>query len=1086
MRDLIESDLGDAQNRRARAVRAFLTQQYDDDKKIRFKQVDLQNDLLGLFIDVPVSVQVTGSTARERSADAAAWADLHASIVKNADESSGSFMGGVVDPGILSVAPRRRVFPTAGLLLDGRFQQRTPRVVIEGAPGQGKSTLTQYVCQVHRMRLLGKGLGQVPREHSTAPLRLPFRLDLRDVAEWMGGGNPFSSGDAPPFQWPRTLEGFLSASVYYLSGGVAFDVADLLAVIERSATVVVCDGLDEVADIGARRTTVEELTAAAGRLAANAASLQMIITSRPADFAKSAGFDSAEFRYMSLEALPPRAAHEYSEKWAKAKNLDAGDAVAVRAVLADKLNLPHMRELARNAMQLTILLSLIYARGSSLPDKRTALYDAYIDTFLDRESEKSAVVREHRDLLLALHGYLAWTLHHETEGGRSQGRISSQRLSDEISRYLGARGHTPGILGDLFDGVVERVFVLVSRVEGTYEFEVQPLREYFAARHLYNTAPHVPAGTNVKGTISERFDALARNPYWLNVARFYAGCFSEGEIGALVYGLRDLVEEEDFRVLAHPRVLAGMLLADWVFSQVPRSVPAAVEIMGDPLGVQLAGGAPWRRAVPVFGPLPEPGGQSQFAEIVVDQLDKNPKSEYANSLAQVLHEQAPGADLRGMWLERSAGKSGKARARWLQYGIKLGVVHGMECEQLDALLAPSASREELVMLMRAGRGDYCEQGPAAQVVVDASLDGEIVAGQRADDTPVTMLEEFGRAHLVDLYDSSVHNRHGSTPTRADTGIPGADPAVSESCRRVVDAARAVMARPLGLWVSSLEPWDQLVEVSRGEFGERWAHRFLALQAAGIRSSSETCPEASELFHGETPLTRRVRYARLRAGNPKWWGRQLDEASTSDERLFVAAILVAWASGRTLLAQIERLDQLLKVAKAREWERALEAVQRVDQTWQLLRRGTPRRLEVKALPGVLSERTVVMLAARHGVETQRELYGEYLRDYAGRHPAVLDLCVAAEMAVRRPDARAWRRVLTFLARHPGRPRVAFTPYALHYGASPPSIPLSIAQEICEDAERYPQGLVARAEDRCRSAVDFVAVGSVAQRRGWFSS
>jgi hypothetical protein len=33
----------------------------------------------------------------------------------------------------------------------------------------------------------------------------------------------------------------------------------------------------------------------------------------------------------------------------------------------------------------------------------------------------------------------------------------------------------------------ERVCALVSRVQGTFEFEVQPLREYFCAKYLYKS-----------------------------------------------------------------------------------------------------------------------------------------------------------------------------------------------------------------------------------------------------------------------------------------------------------------------------------------------------------------------------------------------------------------------------------------------------------------------------------------------------------------------------------------------------------------------------------------------------------------------
>ena len=49
--------------------------------------------------------------------------------------------------------------------------------------------------------------------------------------------------------------------------------------------------------------------------------------------------------------------------------------------------------------------------------------------------------------------------------------------------------------------MVERVVAIVSRVPGTYEFDVQTLREYFAAKHLYHTAVYSPSGNERRGSI---------------------------------------------------------------------------------------------------------------------------------------------------------------------------------------------------------------------------------------------------------------------------------------------------------------------------------------------------------------------------------------------------------------------------------------------------------------------------------------------------------------------------------------------------------------------------------------------------------
>src|SRR5258705_3037434 len=56
-----------------------------------------------------------------------------------------------------------------------------------GGPGQGKSTLLQYVGQFYRARILGNDLytGQAQQLRDiTAENRVPIRLDLREYAKW--------------------------------------------------------------------------------------------------------------------------------------------------------------------------------------------------------------------------------------------------------------------------------------------------------------------------------------------------------------------------------------------------------------------------------------------------------------------------------------------------------------------------------------------------------------------------------------------------------------------------------------------------------------------------------------------------------------------------------------------------------------------------------------------------------------------------------------------------------------------------------------------------------------------------------------
>src|SRR2546430_1028971 len=119
------------------------------------------------------------------------------------------------------------------------------------------------------------------------------------------------------------------------------------------------------------------------------------------------------------------------------------------------------------------------------------------------------------------------------------------------------------------------------------------------------------AGTAAHDSIVDRFEVLARNSYWLNVVRFFAGCFNKGELPALVSSFRDLLEDKPFGQLSHVRELGVLLLRDWVFTQHIRATREVVELVTDPVGIRFAfkaeGPSGPRLAVPVS--LPPQCGQ---------------------------------------------------------------------------------------------------------------------------------------------------------------------------------------------------------------------------------------------------------------------------------------------------------------------------------------------------------------------------------------------------------------------------------------------------------------------------------------------
>lgn len=58
---LLDAGIATDRERRTSAIRAYVTDQYEADKQVRFKQVELQNNLFDLFIDIPLLPIAKGS-----------------------------------------------------------------------------------------------------------------------------------------------------------------------------------------------------------------------------------------------------------------------------------------------------------------------------------------------------------------------------------------------------------------------------------------------------------------------------------------------------------------------------------------------------------------------------------------------------------------------------------------------------------------------------------------------------------------------------------------------------------------------------------------------------------------------------------------------------------------------------------------------------------------------------------------------------------------------------------------------------------------------------------------------------------------
>lgn len=529
--------------RRDRALRVFLADQARASRHLRFKQAELDNVALDqLFIDVPARPAQMGwaadSTAWRQMSNAARTADLANGSDwrrEDSDEDAGE--------------------RAASMLLG---HESVSRVVVIGAPGQGKSTLLQMVCQTHRARLgVDEHEGRLIEMFPWGPARVPIEVDLKSYAEFRRTQRKHGE--------PSTLEAYLAGVVATSSGGTNFDVDDLQEVLTRVPMLFALDALDEVADSIERNEVAEEIEAAGSRLSEISKDLTILLTSRPKDAVGNPIVDASVYLHLVLSPLPLALADDYVTKWVGARGFDSIEAARIAKNWNDHRADSHVRDLTTNLMQVSIVLYIFHRRGESVPRNRTALYAEYVRLLFDREADKDVRVASLRSDLEELHGYLALLLHCRAEQDNASGSLDLGSLENAIAAFANATGRDSDLIS-LFAGV-QRVAALVSRVPGRFEFEVQPLREYFAGTYLYQSAPVAPPWADQPaGQRHDRVLAMLERTYWHNALRFFAGNYTSGEIGSLADVLAASTARCGPSVGPNARSVALQLLADRVFA----------------------------------------------------------------------------------------------------------------------------------------------------------------------------------------------------------------------------------------------------------------------------------------------------------------------------------------------------------------------------------------------------------------------------------------------------------------------------------------------------------------------------------------
>jgi hypothetical protein len=923
LNSLIFQNINENKANREAVINAYISDQYKIDNEVKFKQIDLQNKLIDLYTDVPLHIKEINQKNKK--------------LIKVLESVELSNMQYEHESHIFhSFIHKKESIGAAKFLLDPNIQNGIERILLEGGPGQGKSTISQYICQVHRAKLLNKtdDLKLLPDNIRNYPIRIPFKVDLRHIASWIEKKNPYDSQlNEEVFNciWAKALESFMVGHISYHSPNNKFQIEDIFAIIKNHPILIVFDGFDEIADVKIRQEVIDLIDRGIERLKAHTKFIQVLITSRPAAFSTSS-FPIDTYPHFELTDITPACTKEYVDKWIKANKLGDREGNEIRKLVDEKLQISHLRELAKSPMQLAIFISLLRTRGESLPNKRTALYDSYIDLFFNREAEKNQIIRENRELIIDIHKYLAWVLHSEAELYNHNGTITVDLLTEKIKSYLEKEGHKSDI-AELFQAVQERVCALVSRVQGTYEFEIQPLREYFCAKYLYQTAPYSPAGQERTGTKPERFNAISRDFYWNNVVRFYAGCFDKGELPMLVDELKELQNDELLKYTNYPRLLTSQLLSDWVFTQSPKFLKDVVEIIVDGINI----GAIINQNSHFWGNdesilLPDECGRIEIIKECFKQLKHFPHSDYVNELIGLIVNN-PHKEVLELWNNELKNIPDEKTLQWLEYAYRMRIIHKIDGNVLlDIILKDtnvSTQEQKIQIIINGNRFDVINHNlQLKQIALEGILSGEIFAlshnKRKTFDSSLRSLSILLYPFMISTIIYGTEDRNGKFidflqsrfgydfDDERDEENLFSENASNDSVDKLIDRLYKNIDNSLNSnlseWKKNLEKWDSFVEELRDIFKDKWAFKILSTIVAGIKDKNlVVMKEYQCLSDSSLSLCKRTQYAHSQSGNLDYWKQQLNQSS---DLVFICLMFLTWATPRVILKLYENVQRVI--------------------------------------------------------------------------------------------------------------------------------------------------------------------------------
>ena len=482
------------------AARSFL-----DDAGLSLRQAgsvaDQPLSLADVFTDVPADPVRWDATRHYfvRASESLDKAAVTASIVRMADDATRDSASLVHEP--------------------------VRRMVLVGGPGQGKSTVTQYLAQLYRAAFLrGSEVASSPDLHG-AMNQLDSNAESRQIAVPAGRRWPVrvilsDFADALARQETPSLLEYIAAVVSRKSP-VALTAENMLSWLRMHPWLLLVDGLDEV-PVSSNRAEVLQALRDFYLEADNAQSdLVCIATTRPQGYNDE--FSPERYAHLALRHLDRAQALEYAKVLVEARS-GVGSSASERTLtrLQRSSEDESTSRLFSSPLQVAILTVIVEKLGQ-VPSDRWRLFSQYYDVMTNREREKGGALADlllrHESDVNAIHRKIAFELQgRNAEVGEASATISREAFELIIAERLREQEHSDEdvdrLAAQFMALTTERLVFLAALTSETIGFEIRSLQEFMAGEHIVSLP---------EAEVIPTLASVASTPYWRNAVLFAAG-----------------------------------------------------------------------------------------------------------------------------------------------------------------------------------------------------------------------------------------------------------------------------------------------------------------------------------------------------------------------------------------------------------------------------------------------------------------------------------------------------------------------------------------------------------------------------------